>query len=116
MAYVQIRDDTMWARHIEGGKILKERILSLDPGEVIELEVDGIVGSWEKTRIGKDGRPQQSIKPIGNMKNVWKRFQTRRGETVEVRQVRTADAYLEALNNTLSEWNSPEDEEAFRDL
>jgi len=116
MAYVEIRDDTMWAKHIEGGKVLKDRILALAPGEVIELEVDGIVGSWEKTRVGKDGRPQQSIKPLGNMKKVWKRFQSRRGEIVEIREVRTADAYLEALSNTLSEWNSPEDEEAFRDL
>jgi hypothetical protein len=116
MAYVAIRDDTMWAKHIEGSKALKERILSLAPGEVIDLEVDGVVGSWEKTRVGKDGRPQHSIKPIGNMKAVWKRFQSRRGEVVPVREVRTADAYLAALSDTLSEWNSPEDEEAFRDL
>ncbi len=38
MAYVEIRDDTLWAKHIEGGKVLKDRILSLAPGEVIELE------------------------------------------------------------------------------
>jgi hypothetical protein len=30
--------------------------------------------------------------------------------------VRTADAYLAALSETMTEWNSPEDEEAFRDL
>ena len=56
------------------------------------------------------------IKPIGPMKEIWKRLQARRGEVVEVRQVRTADAYLAALNETMTEWNSPEDEEAFRDL
>jgi hypothetical protein len=116
MAVVAIRDDTIWVNHIEGGKVLKERIASLPPGDVIELEVDGIVGSWEKTQVGKDGRPQQSIKPLGNMKTVWKRFQSRRQERVEIREVRTADAYLAALTDTLSEWNSPEDEEAFRDL
>jgi hypothetical protein len=116
MAFVEIRDDTIWANHIEGGKVLKDRIESLGPGEVIELEVDGIVGSWEKTRVGRDGRRQQSIKPIGNMKTIWKRFQSRRREVVEIREVRTADSYLAALGETLSEWNSPEDEEAFRDL
>ncbi len=116
MAYVEIRDDTIWANHIEGGKVLKDRITSLAPGEVIELEVDGVVGAWEKTRIGKDGRPQQSIKPIGNMKTIWKSFQARRHERVEVREVRTADAYLAALSDTMTEWSSPEDEEAFRDL
>jgi hypothetical protein len=116
MAFVEIRDDTVWAQHIEGGKALKDRILSLAPGEVIELEVDGIIGSWEKTRIGKDGRQQSSIKPIGNMKTIWKRFQSRRGDVVEVREVKTADAYLAALSEAMTEWNSPEDEEAFRDL
>ena len=116
MAYVEIRDDTIWANHIEGGKVLKDRIISLAPGEVIELEVDGIIGAWEKTRIGRDGRPQQSIKPTGNMKTIWKRFQSRRGEVVQVREVKTADAYLAAVSDTMTEWNSPEDEEAFRDL
>jgi len=116
VAYVAIRDDTLWANHIEGDATLKERIQALKPGEVIELEIDGIVGSWEKTRVGKDGRAQQSIKPIGNMKLVWKQFQARRKEVVEIRRVQTADSYLAALSDTLSEWNSPADDEAFRDL
>ncbi|MGD0333385.1 MAG: hypothetical protein ABSA90_09020 [Xanthobacteraceae bacterium] len=116
MAYAEIQDDAMWAKQIEGGKALKDRIISLAPGDVIELEVDGIVGKWEKMRDGRDGRPTMGIKPIGPMKEIWKTFQRRRGEVVEVREVRTADAYLEALSNTLSEWNSPADEEAFRDL
>lgn len=116
MAYTPITDDAIWAKHIEGGKALKERILSLAPGESIELEVDGIVGRWEKMRKGKDGRPVTGVKPIGPMKDIWKRFQARRGRTVEVREVRTADAYLATLTDTLAEWTTPEDEEAFRDL
>jgi hypothetical protein len=50
------------------------------------------------------------------MKLVWKQFQARRKEVVEIREVKTADSYLAALSDTLSEWNSPADEEAFRDL
>jgi hypothetical protein len=116
MAYVQIRDDTMWAKQIEGGKALRERLLGLSPGEIIELEVDGIVGQWEKMRNGKDGRSTPGIKPVGPMREIWKRFQARRGEIVAVREVKTADSYLATLSDTLGEWNSPEDEEAFRDL
>jgi hypothetical protein len=116
MAYVEISDDSIWAKQIDGSKVLKDCILALAPGEVIELEVDGIVGRWEKMRSGRDGRPTTGIKPIGPMKEVWKQLQARRGEVVEVRQVRTADAYLAALSETMTEWNSPEDEEAFRDL
>jgi hypothetical protein len=116
MAYVTITDDSIWAKQVEGGKALKQRILSLSPGDVIELEIDGIVGTWEKMRHGRDGRSTTGIKPIGPMKEIWKAFQSRRGQVVEVREVRTADSYLAALSETLSEWNSPEDEEAFRDL
>jgi hypothetical protein len=116
MGYLEICDDAIWATQIEGSKALTQKILSLAQGEVVELEIDGIVGRWEKMRDGKDGRPTSGIKPIGPMKEIWKRFQSRRGAVVEVREVRTADAYLAALSDIMSEWNSPEDEEAFRDL
>jgi hypothetical protein len=116
MAQVEIRDDSLWAKHIEGDNTLRERILNLPPGEIIDLEIDGVVGHWEKAKTGKDGRKTDAIKPVGAMRQVWKRFQARRGECVPIRETRTADYYLKALSGTLSEWNSPEDEEAFRDL
>jgi hypothetical protein len=116
MGYVAITDDAIWANHIEGSRALKQRILSLSPGDIIELEVDRIVGRWEKMKNGRDGRSTSGIKPVGPMKEIWKAFQSRRGETVEVREVRTAEAYLAAVSETLSEWNSPQDEAAFRDL
>ena len=50
------------------------------------------------------------------MKDVWKDLQSRRGTFVTVRQTQLADSYLAALSGMLSEWNSPEDDEAFRDL
>jgi hypothetical protein len=116
MAYVKISDDTLWVKHIDGDRALRDRINDLPPGAIIDLEVDGIVGNWEKAKIGKDGRPTAAIKPVGPMREIWKRFQSRRGEFVVIRETRTADNYLKALNGTLSEWNSPQDEEAFRDL
>lgn len=65
---------------------------------------------------GKDGRPTEGIRPIDRMKDVWTKMQRDRGRVVEIRQVLSADSYLAALSDTLDEWNSPEDEEAFRDL
>jgi hypothetical protein len=50
------------------------------------------------------------------MKKIWKQFQARRKEVVEIRAVQTADSYLAALSDTWSEWDSPADNEAFRDL
>jgi len=116
MGYVKIRDDLLWAKQIEGDKELRERILNLPAGATIDLEVDGIVGHWEKAKTGKDGRATEAVKPVGPMREIWKRFQARRGEIVRVTATRTADSYLKALSETMSEWNSPEDDEAFRDL
>ena len=40
-----------------------------------------------------------------------------RGETVELRRVKSFDTlFHSAISETLEEWNSPEDEEAFNDL
>lgn len=116
MGYLKIRDDILWAKQIEGDRDLQERIANLPAGATIDLEVDGIVGHWEKAKDGKDGRPTIALKPVGPMREIWKRFQARRGDIVQVRETRTADSYLEALTGTLGEWDSPEDNEAFRDL
>lgn len=116
MGYLQIRDDSIWVKHIDGDKALRDRLTSLRPGETIELDVGGIVGSWEKMRDGADGRPTSGIKPAGPMREVWKRMQARRGEIVPVREIATAETYLAALTPLMSEWNSPEDEDAYRDL
>ena len=116
MGYIKIRDNSLWAKHIEGDDALQARIVALPPGAVIDLEVDGIVGHWQKARTGRDGRPTAAVKPVGPMREIWTRFQERRGQIVPIRASCTADSYLKALAGTLSEWDSPEDEEAFRDL
>lgn len=116
MGYLKISDDLLWATQIEGDSELRDRINGLPAGATIDLEVDGIVGPWEKARTGKDGRPTAAVKPIGPMREIWKRFQARRGEIVKIRETRTADSYLKAVGETLTEWNSPSDEEAFRGL
>ncbi len=116
MAKVKIRDDEIWAKHIEGDARLGDRILRLSAGQIIDLEVDGIVGRWQKMRDGRDGRPTSGIKPIEAMRDVWARFRREPGRVVDIREVRTADTYLALLEGTLSEWDTPEDEAAYRDL
>jgi hypothetical protein len=117
MGKVRIRDDAIWAKHIEGDPRLAERIKAMSEGQPIDLEVNGIVGRWQRMRDGKDGRPTLGIKPIAEMKDVWARFRREAsGKVVDVREVRIADSYLASVEMTLSEWDSPEDETAYRDL
>jgi mRNA-degrading endonuclease toxin of MazEF toxin-antitoxin module len=112
MAKVTIRDNSIWLRHIEGDNRLVRRLDGLGQDDVIELEVNGIVGRWQRMRPGKDGRDTPGIKPIDAMREVWARMQSQRGKIVDIREARTADSYLAALTPLMSEWDSPEDEEA----
>lgn len=116
MAYIRLNDDAIWVTRIEGDVDLRNRLAKLAPGKFVELEVAGVVGRWEKMRTGKDGRPTLGIKPVGPMRDKWKAMQNRRGETVEIREVAQTDSYLAALLPLLSEWDSTEDDEAYRDL
>ena len=117
MAKVRINDDAIWLKHVEGDPRLGQRIRSMAAGDVLDLEVNGVVGRWERMRDGKDGRPTFGIRPVAEMKDVWARFRrSATGSIVDVREVTTADAYLAALGPLLSEWDSPEDELAYRDL
>lgn len=116
MATVKINDDAIWVKHIEGSEPLRDRIRALRAGDVVELEVDGIVGKWERMRDGRDGRPTLGIKPISHMKAVWAKLRAQSDRIVDLREVTTADAYLQGLAGTLSEWDSPEDEAAYADL
>jgi hypothetical protein len=116
MAHLRIRDDAIWANHIEGDDDLRARILRLRQGAVIDLEVDGTAGSWVKMRDGKDGRATNGLRPIGPMRDIWKALQARRGVAVPIRALPSEDSYLESLRPLLSEWDSPEDDEAYRDL
>ncbi len=95
---------------------MRNRIVNLPDSGTIDLEIDGIVGHWEKAKTGKDGRATAAVKPVGPMREIWKRFQMRRGEIVRISKTRTTDSYLKALTGTLDEWESAEDEEAFRAL
>lgn len=116
MATVAIKDDAIWIGHIEGSAALQERLRKLRAGDILELEVDGIVGSWERMRDGRDGRPTLGIKPVSHMKLVWAQLRHQTGRVVHIREVVTAETYLSAIGRTLDEWNSPEDEAAYADL
>lgn len=117
MGQIKIRDSNIWAKHIEDDPQLKNKLLKLAPGQTIDLEVGGVAGRWARANNGKDGRVTEAIKPVGTMKEVWKRFySTRKDMFVTIRETQLADSYLAAVGDLMTEWNSPEDEEAFRDL
>jgi hypothetical protein len=116
LAHVEITDDAIWIKHIDH-PVLRERLRNLPEEAMLMLEIDGVIGQWTRMKTGDDGRPTYGIKPCGPMKQVWSQwYRTRKDVIVPIREVQTAEAYLTSLTTHLAEWNSPEDDEAFRHL
>lgn len=92
MARTEIRDYCLWAKHLRGDARLVEKVLSLQPGEEIELSVDGIVGRWSKMAASSSGIQTPGLRPVGQMKAVWGAlYRDRRGEEISVSLVRTKE-------------------------
>ena len=118
MARLTIRDDAVWIKHIEQDEGLVRKIISLPQNAPIKLIVDGEPVLFQKMRDGADGRPTQGLRPHPSFKNFWKAMQQRRGEEVMVstEENTVSDPYLASLSPLLSEWDSPEDAEAYDGL
>jgi hypothetical protein len=83
MATTIVSDYVIWAKHVHDDPELVQRIGSMWAGETIQLEVDGVRGTWRKMDDGADGRPTPGIRPIGSAAEVWRYlFRRRRGEVV----------------------------------
>ncbi|MGU3539117.1 hypothetical protein [Methylobacterium sp. A54F] len=117
MATMIIRDDVVWARHIEGDPELARRIRALPADDAIVLRIDGQPVRFRKMRNGRDGRPTDGVKPDPAFSEFWKAILSRRGAMITVEaEAGSADPYLLSLSATLSEWNSPEDAAAYDGL
>lgn len=115
--FIEIRDNVIWFKQVKAEPGLHGRLVALGEGEQITLKVDNIEGRWARMRTGRDGRPTDGIKPVGAMAAVWARLQARRGELVRLEIPDSKrDDYLAGLDESLDEWLSAEDEEAFGDL
>ncbi len=84
MSFVEVRDHALWAKHIHGNKELKEKILAMEAGDIIHLEVGGVRGVWVKMDDGKDGRPTPGLKGIGKAREHWHGLQEQRGDIVTI--------------------------------
>ena len=113
---VPIEDVAIWFKHVREPE-LRDRLSKLADDEIIHLQIEGVVGRWRRLRQGKNPKPTDAIKPFGSMKEIWNEwFTTRKGEIIEIEEVKLADEYLSESELLFPEWNSPEDEEAFGDL
>ncbi len=76
MATTTVSDYVIWTKHIHGDPELVSRVHDLWAGQTIELEVDGLRGTWRKMDDGSDGRPTPGLRPIGAAQVVWRTSST----------------------------------------
>lgn len=115
-ARTKVSDIAIWYKHLDSREMVA-CLEALEPEEEITLSVDGVVGRWRRMRTGRDGRRVNAIRPTGPMKDHWGAlFRRRRGAVVTLAVVADGDDFLQSASALFSEWNSPEDEAAFRDL
>jgi hypothetical protein len=82
MAETTVRDLVIWAKHVHGPDVV-QRISRLRGGEMLDLVVDGVRGTWLKMADGRDGRPTSGIRPVGRMEQFWRElYANRRGDVV----------------------------------
>lgn len=91
MATTTVSDYVIWTKHINDDAELVEHIGCMWAGQTIQLEVDGVRGTWRKMDDGADGRPTPGIRPVGAAQQVWRYlYKNRRGESVSLRVVNDA--------------------------
>jgi hypothetical protein len=116
MATFLNNDDAIWLKNVNADPLTTAQLNQLAAGTRLKLEIEGVRGDWERMADGRDGRPTYGLKPVGETIRYWKSMKSRRGEFLSFRIVDPRDGYLESVQRTLSEWESPEDEAAFHDL
>ena len=97
MASTTVSDYVIWAKHIHDDPELVQRVLAMWAGETIQLEVDGVRGTWRKMDDGADGRPTPGIRPVGSAQEVWRYlYKRRRGEVVSLEMIESNPGVSEA--------------------
>lgn len=109
-------DDVIWIKNVNADEGTLALLRQLQAGTRLKLEIEGKRGDWERMADGKDNRPTYGLKPVAGTVDFWKAMKSRRGEKLEFKILDPRDGYLEAIEKTLSEWDSEEDEKAFHDL
>jgi hypothetical protein len=97
MASTTVSDYVIWAKHVHDDPELVQRVLAMWAGETIQLEVDGVRGTWRKMDDGADGRPTPGIRPVGAAQEVWRYlYKRRRGEVVSLKVIEGSPGVSEA--------------------
>ncbi|MGJ3231397.1 MAG: hypothetical protein ACFE0P_06345 [Oceanicaulis sp.] len=101
---VEIRDWSLWTKHVRGAPALVALLEGLAEDDVVELVVDGRRGEWVKKKSSASGAPTPGLKPVGRMRDTWfEWFKTRRGDLVSIALAGDAPARSTPANTATSD-------------
>lgn len=82
---VEVRDYSLWTKHIHGNPELARLIERLKEDDTVTLRVGGHEGVWVKKKNGTTGIPTPGLKPVGAIRKIWFGwFADRRGDLVDI--------------------------------
>ena len=87
MSFVQVRDHALWVDDIHGNRPLQERIRAMKEGELIELRVEGVAGTWRRLKDGTGGRDSPGLKAVGHAQSKWHELRDERRGGIATVQV-----------------------------
>ena len=71
MSFVRVRDHALWVSDIYGNDELKRRIVDMQPGDEIELEVEGFRARWVKLPVHGGSDDNHRLKASGEAQRLW---------------------------------------------
>lgn len=71
MSFVEARNYALWVEHIHGNADLQKKIESMDPGELIEIEVEGVRSQWEKIVVPAVEGQRHGLRAAGEAQQHW---------------------------------------------
>ena len=71
MSFAEVRDYALWRDNLYGNEPLQEKITAMENGDQLELEVDGVRGTWHRITGRKDGQTRAGLKPSGEAQRHW---------------------------------------------
>ena len=101
MGRVRVGGDLIFLGQIEDDQPLRDRLKRLKPGDIVDLEIGGVRGRWE--RIAGN-----SIKPVGGMLNAWVGMWAEPGGAVEIRVAEPNSGNPTTFGLRLVLWDTPE--------
>jgi hypothetical protein len=104
MGKVRVSADFIALDQIEQDENLRERLAALSLDQTVDLEIDGTVGSWQRTRVDVNGRAVDAIRPIGQTADAWSSYA--RDRVVDVWWVLRPDS-LATFGLRLVFWDIP---------